>query len=593
MKYPKLRAKAHDKQYIDTFGGYNHNPRIGDGEFYDVANMSADEYPLLKVRKPHGVYNEGKFYGMISKDELCYVAAGDLVIGNKRVQLGLSSGQKTLVSMGAYVIIFPDKMYVNTADPELTDYGYIAAQCGGTGATVSNCTQDGTQIPSNHITISETQPEDGINGYYWINTSTAPATMFRYSGESGQWFDVKSYIRISSEHITDDFSAGDSVQVGGFIKDGYDLDGYYSIAAAGIDQSVIGGVQKRFIAVPGIVAEISVAFDTEFTISRDAPDMDFVIEANNRLWGCKYGYVDGKLVNEIYASKLGDFKNWRNYAGISTDSYAASVGTDGPFTGAVNYGGYPMFFKERCVHKVYGSMPSSFQIQTDMLYGVQEGCGQSLAIVNEVLYYKSRTGICAYDGSFPSLVSENLGNETYNQAIAGAFRSKYYVAMKQYGIQYGFVYDTSKRIWHKWQIPEVVTQFCAHGDELYFITSPAFADSFIGTVYGSGTESDFSEKKVYWSAESGMLGLNTPDKKTLVSLDLRMLVELGSKVKLFIQYDSNGHWHPFSSIVGKGIQVVNIPIIPRRCDHFRIKIEGEGPATLFSICKTIEEGTEL
>lgn len=596
MKYPKLRAKAHDKQYIDTFGGYNHNPRIGDGEFYDVVNMTADSYPLLKARNPHGVFAVGKIDGMISKDVLCYVQEGEFYYKGTPVDgLELSQNEednpKTLVSMGAYVVIFPDKKYVNTAD--LADHGSIAAQCGGNSASVANCTEDGTQIPTALITISETQPETGKNGYYWINTSTTPATMFRYSGESGQWFDVKSYIRISSEHITDDFSAGDSVQVDGFIKDGYDLDGYYSIAAAGIDQSMIGGVQKRFIAVPGIVAEISVAFDTEFTISRDAPDMDFVIESGNRLWGCKYGVVDGKLVNEIYASKLGDFKNWRNYAGISTDSYAASVGTDGPFTGAVNYGGYPLFFKEGCVHKIYGTMPSNFQIQTDMLDGVQKGCDRSLAIVNDVLYYKSRAGICAYDGSLPNIVSEKLGNESYNNAVAGAFRSKYYVAMSQADIQHGFVYDTAKRIWHKWEIPERVTQFVTHEDEICFSTDTAFANSFIGTVNGSGIESDRKEKKVYWSAESGMLGLNTPDKKTLVSLDLRMLVELGSKVKLFIQYDSNGHWHPFSSIVGKGIQVVNIPIIPRRCDHFRIKIEGEGPATLFSICKTIEEGTEL
>lgn len=590
MKYPKLRAKAHDKQYIDTFGGYNHNPRIGDGEFYDVVNMTADSYPLLKVRNPHGVFTEGAVDGMIAKEELCYVEQGTLFMKDKYIDLGLTSGKKTLVSMGAYVVIFPDKKYVNTSD--FADHGSIAAQCGGNAASVANCTEDGTQIPTRNITISETQPETGKNGYYWINTSTTPATMFRYSGESGEWFDVKGYLRISSEYITDEFSEGDSVRLDGFSNDTLDIDGYHSIVAAGKDTTAIGA-EKRFIAVQGVLPALSLNIATEFTISRDAPDMDFVIEANNRLWGCKYGEVDGKLVNEIYASKLGDFKNWRNYAGISTDSYAASVGTDGPFTGAINYGGYPLFFKERCVHKVYGTMPSNFQIQTDMLDGVQKGCDRSLAIVNDVLYYKSRAGICAYDGSLPNIVSEKLGNEFYNNAVAGAFRSKYYVAMSQTGIQHGFVYDTAKRIWHKWEIPERVTQFVTHEDEVYFSTDTAFANSFIGTIYGSGIESDRKEKKVYWSAESGMLGLNTPDKKTLVSLDLRMLVELGSKVKLFIQYDSNGHWHPFSSIVGKGIQVVNIPIIPRRCDHFRIKIEGEGPATLFSICKTIEEGTEL
>ena len=57
------------------------------------------------------------------------------------------------------------------------------------------------------------------------------------------------------------------------------------------------------------------------------------------------------MVNELYACKLGDFKNWNCFLGISTDSYVASVGTDGPWTGAVTYLGNPIFFKETCLHK--------------------------------------------------------------------------------------------------------------------------------------------------------------------------------------------------------------------------------------------------
>lgn len=590
MRYPKLREIAHDKQYIDSFGGYNHNVRIGDGEFYDVVNMTSDAFPLLKVRDPHGVYVEDEADGMISKDELCYVSGGEFIMGDSHVDLGLSSSLKTLVSMGSYVIIFPDKKYVNTAD--LSDYGSIAAQCGGNAAVISNCTEDGTQISNALITISETQPETGKNGYYWINTSTTPATMFRYSGESGEWFSVKGYLRISSEYITDEFSEGDSVRLDGFFSDTLDIDGYHIIVAAGRDTSAIGA-EKRFIAVQGVLPALSLNIATDFTISRDAPDMDLVIEANNRLWGCKYGYVNGKLVNEIYASKLGDFRNWRNYAGVSTDSYAASVGTDGPFTGAVNYGGFPLFFKERCVHKVYGTIPSNFQIQTDTLNGVQEGCAKSLAVVNEVLYYKSRSGICAYDGSLPTVISEKLGDETYGNAVGGSFRSKYFITMRQSGISYDFIYDTARGIWHRSHVPQRIVEYCAHKDEMYFLTDPAFDGSFIGTVYGQEQDSELAEKKVYWTAESGMIGLYTNDKKALASLSVRIKVALGTRVRFYAEYDSSGCWEPICSFVGAGTKVVNMPIIPRRCDHFRIKIEGEGPATLFSICKTIEEGTEL
>ena len=36
------------------------------------------------------------------------------------------------------------------------------------------------------------------------------------------------------------------------------------------------------------------------------PNMDFVIESENRLWGCRYGIANnGEVVNEIFA-KMGD-----------------------------------------------------------------------------------------------------------------------------------------------------------------------------------------------------------------------------------------------------------------------------------------------
>ena len=139
------------------------------------------------------------------------------------------------------------------------------------------------------------------------------------------------------------------------------------------------------------------------------PIMDYVIECNNRLWGCRYGKnKKGEIVNEIYASKQGDFKNWNCYAGISTDSYAVTVGSDGEFTGAINYGSYPMFFKENYIHRISGSIPSQFVMNTTNCRGVQKGSEKSLAISNEILFYKSSSDVCMYEGSLPSSISTSL-----------------------------------------------------------------------------------------------------------------------------------------------------------------------------------------
>ena len=40
---------SRNQQFLDVFGGYNHNLRIREGEWYDETHMSAMEYPLLRT----------------------------------------------------------------------------------------------------------------------------------------------------------------------------------------------------------------------------------------------------------------------------------------------------------------------------------------------------------------------------------------------------------------------------------------------------------------------------------------------------------------------------------------------------------------
>ena len=50
MRYPKLTVQNVARQVVDVFGGYNRNLRIGDGEFFDMKNMTSDDYPVLSQR---------------------------------------------------------------------------------------------------------------------------------------------------------------------------------------------------------------------------------------------------------------------------------------------------------------------------------------------------------------------------------------------------------------------------------------------------------------------------------------------------------------------------------------------------------------
>ena len=119
MKYPRLQEISKSREMVDSFRGYNHNARISSGEFYEMHNMSGDRYPVMAPRSPRGVYaSPESAQGLIAKDALCYVDGADFVIDDYHVTMGLSTEAKdcpkTLISMGAYVVIFPDKKYINT-----------------------------------------------------------------------------------------------------------------------------------------------------------------------------------------------------------------------------------------------------------------------------------------------------------------------------------------------------------------------------------------------------------------------------------------------------------------------------------------------
>ena len=587
MKYPTLPVQSSSREMIDTFRGYNHNLLIGDGEFFDMKNMTSNHYPILSPRGKRGVHTAPAApQGLIAKDTLCYVDGANFVIDGYPIDMGLSTAEedcpKQLISMGAYVIILPDKKWINTLD--VTDFGNIEASfTTSTDVTFELCTIDGDAYTDTIISSTEPEvPEDAESPIYWIDISTTPHTLKQYSASSAMWVPIATtYIKISAVGIGKAFKQYDGVTISGVLDEKLqDLNA----------NMVLWGCGDDYIIVVGIMDAVSTQLlsDGAITVERKMPNMDFVIESENRLWGCRYGVAtNGEVVNEIYASKLGDFKNWNCFLGLSTDSYAVSVGSDGQFTGAITHRGYPLFWKENCVHKVYGNYPSNFQIQTTTCRGVQRGSERSLAIVNEVLYYKARHAVCAYDGSLPAEMSSALGEEQYSEAVAGAHGNKYYISMKDAaGGHQLFVYDTAKGMWHK-EDSLHADCFCSCREELYCIDHDS---KKIITMHGSGTA---DTEGVEWAVQTGIIGTSMPDMKYISRLLVRMTMEIGARVRFFAQYDSMGGWEPLGTVSGTNLRTFLLPIRPKRCDHMRIRIEGTGDAKIYSITKTIEQGSDI
>lgn len=582
MRYPTLPVNETSRQIVEYFKGYNHNLRIADGEFFDMKNMTSDHYPVLSPRKKRGFYvKPASPQGLIAKEDICYVDGSEFVIGTERIDMGLSVAAKDcpkkLVSMGAYVIIMPDKKYINTVDT--ADFGDIEATFTSSTTVSFELSTISGEVYADTV-ISPDEPENPKNLDYWIDTSSVPNALKQYSATSGMWVTiVTTYVKISATGIGSKFSQYDGVTISGIVNEKLkDLNGTMVVWSKGDDYIVVVGLLDEVISQT--VAQGAVK------VERRMPNMDYLIESGNRIWGCRYGEsVNGEFVNEIYASKLGDFRNWNCFMNVSTDSYAASCGTDGSFTGAITFLGSPLFFKENCVHKVFGNYPANFQIQDTACRGVQTGCHESLAIVNETLFYKARSGICAFDGSLPVEVSYALGSEVYNSAVGGAHGNKYYVSMKDLHDDWHlFVYDTARSMWHK-EDNLHASAFCSHKGELYCIDDDA---KNIITMFGSGTE---DPNKVQWMVETGEMGIATPDMKYISSLNVRLSLDAGTKVDFYAKYDMSEEWVYICTVFGTNLRSYFIPIRPRRCDHMKLRVNGEGMGQVYSITKTIERGS--
>lgn len=586
MKYPQLTQPATSRTIVEVFSGYNHNARISDGEFYDMRNLTSDYAPVLAPRKTRGLFlDSGNVQGMIAKDSLCYIDGSCFVMNAYRVDMGLSTEEedcpKQLISMGAYVIILPDKKYINTAN--LTDWGNIDAEVTTTAAvTFTPCMQDGTPLSPNYI--QPTEPDNPENMALWMDTSSTPHSLKQWSESAGMWSSIATtYVRIQCPGMGKAFSQYDGITI--TIPDGLTADSTDQLKELN-GSAIVYAKDDDSITVVGLLDE-ETTIEEHITVSRKMPVMDFVIENDNRLWGCRYGQNNkGEVVNELYACKLGDFKNWNCYMGISTDSYAVSLGSDGQFTGAMTHAGYPIFFKENCMHKVYGQIPANFQVQTTACRGVQKGCSQSLAIVNEILYYKSQHAICAYDGSLPTEMSSALGDVQYGNAVAGAHGNKYYVSMQDTtsGEWVFLVYDTAKGLWHKEDNLQAA-QLCSCRDELYC----SLPDGKIITILGSG---EAYEENVAWMAQTGIINASLPERQYLQRISIRMILEPGSQVSILVQYDSCGAWENLGNMVGSNLRSFTFPVRPRRCDHLRLRIEGVGKAMIFAITQTISGGSD-
>ena len=614
------------RDLLRAFGGLNETYGCTEAEYSGGMNFSARDFPALSTRLPRRRLQElAGLNGMYHLNGLLTVCGQDLVYTPDEapaqpvtVKNAVADSRKTMVGIGTKILIFPDKVAFDTADGSAAPLG-AAWEAGSLSVSFAPCDASGnTYEVKDKGTKEPEHPQDG-QLFLKLNEPDKPYsaenTLEVYSEASGNWTVIPlDYCLVTAEGIGAEFRVWDTVTLTGT---GAEQAGQW----AGLDgDRIVYGVTEpalRLRADPGgehfygrLVhnggSAVWVSMDgtqrEEYfpaegvKVERRVPDLEYLTECDNRVWGCS------SSENVIYACKLGDPTNWFSYRGIAADSYAVTVGSDGPFTGAATCMGYALFFKENTLHKLYGSKPSDFQLSSLRCRGVAKGAARSLCVINETLYYLSPDGVMAWDGSIPTKVSTALDParlRNMKSALGGALDGRYYLHLVRGSGEAQavrlLVYDTERRLWHEEDTAAEENAsgwaMCSTGRQLYqwdgvnlWATEPEReADRDTDTAKAN------LEQKVGFEAVSGDIGLNVPADKYINRVFLRVDALTYSVVELQASYEG-GAWETLgqAAVLNKYTRV-NLPFVPERHDTMRLRIKGTGQIAVRSIAFSMAE----
>jgi hypothetical protein len=122
-----------------------------------------------------------------------------------------------------------------------------------------------------------------------------------------------------------------------------------------------------------------------------------------------------------------------------------------------------------------------------------------------------------------------------------------------------------------------VKRFIATANDLFMIT-----DSDTYTVAGG-------DEAFEWNFETAMLGLEYADHKYISRVQMR--IEGEGEIGVYISYNG-GDWEDCVHYVCSGITPIVADIPARRCDYFRLRVEGVGAAKVLTLNYLVESGSD-
>ena len=310
------------------------------------------------------------------------------------------------------------------------------------------------------------------------------------------------------------------------------------------------------------------------TLARKLPEMDVLCVHDNRLYGAKD--------DTVYASALGDPTNFNRFDGTGTDSFAASTGTPGRFTGAVAFLGCPVFFKENAIFKLYGDRPENYELLRTVAPGVRADSAKSLAVTGELCCYLGREGVYAYRGGVPRRISAPLGELPLHGGIGGSEGRHYCLnALDDTGAAHCLIYDTEQGSWQREDNARAL-QYAESPEGLCCL----LAD---GTLYCCGGSEGTEEGALYWQADFSAEGGCTRHRR-LIRLVLHIELSSSAAAELLASFDGGAYTSLATLGAGKHIRIIPLPL--HRAEHIALRLRGTGEMKLTGLERQYAEGSE-
>lgn len=396
-----------------------------------------------------------------------------------------------------------------------------------------------------------------------------------------QTYERTSAVKIYSDHLAmgsvanrNKFNVGDVIILSGTTSN----DGEYTVT----------GKSSTFLYFPeGTFTEEE---DQTYTVTTKVPDLDFICEYQNRLWGCN------SEENTIFCSVQANPYQMFNFTSEYEGSYNVEVSSHGNFTGCTKLGSSVLFFKDDCVHKILGSFPEEFQVYEYHIKGVKNGCHKSMQTINDVLYYVAVDGVYAYNGSTPSCISVPLGDIAFENAVAAKSTRYYFLSTERHGT---LMYDLKTGLWTR----ESGYHFV---DSAYYASETnggTYTLDPVGDIYrelepmtpesieDEGNEWELLFKPFYETITGSYNRSNVAfQHKRYRKLVIRTDSEPETVATFSVRYDDEVEedgitpkWREIKTIEGnrKRLDIAVIPIA--RCDKFQLRIAGVGRFTLMNI----------